>query len=273
MTPKPTMRLPNGTVCHLVPDAIIMKPLVKYMRWEIFDNKRYTHPGFELKPTDTVLDIGGNIGVFVLWAAPQVKRGRIVTIEPNPTAVACLRLNVEQNNLRNVTVLNAAAGADGGMMELTYTPGYEPITYNVNVRPPWFYRGNTPARMLKRFAARWTNQETFDPPRTFSVPQISVRRVIEEQRLGIINYMKVDCEGSEFEVFRAMGPQEWDRIERVALEYHEYGRDRRVKELVVILENNGFEVEVNQPHPDWLFRYVGARFGALWARKRNLATT
>jgi hypothetical protein len=31
----------------------------------------YARVGFELRPNDTVVDIGGNIGVFVLWAAPQ----------------------------------------------------------------------------------------------------------------------------------------------------------------------------------------------------------
>ena len=62
--------LPNGTVCHLTSES--MRPLAKYLRWEIFKRGRYARVGFELRPGDTVIDIGGNIGVFVLWAAPQV---------------------------------------------------------------------------------------------------------------------------------------------------------------------------------------------------------
>jgi hypothetical protein len=61
--------LPNGTVCHLTSES--MRPLAKYLRWEIFTRGRYARTGFELRPSDTVIDIGGNIGVFVLWAAPQ----------------------------------------------------------------------------------------------------------------------------------------------------------------------------------------------------------
>src|ERR1700683_4668955 len=100
--------LPNGTVCHLTSEA--MRPLAKYLRWEIFKRGRYVHPGFELRPSDTVVDIGGNIGVFVLWAAPQVPQGSIVSVEPNPVSLGCLKLNIQRNGLGNVTAMQAAAG-------------------------------------------------------------------------------------------------------------------------------------------------------------------
>ena len=38
---------------------------------EIFKKRRYDHPGFQIEPTDTIVDIGANMGIFVLWAARQ----------------------------------------------------------------------------------------------------------------------------------------------------------------------------------------------------------
>jgi len=125
---KLNIGLPNGTVCHLTSES--MRPLAKYLRWEIFKRGRYVRAGFELRPSDTVVDIGGNIGVFVLWAAPQVPQGWIVSVEPNPVSLGCLKLNIERNGLGNVTAMQAAAGGDGGTMELIYHPGWEMIAYN-----------------------------------------------------------------------------------------------------------------------------------------------
>jgi predicted O-methyltransferase YrrM len=80
-----------------------MWPVAKYLRWEIFKRGHSVRAGFELRPSDTVVDIGGNIGMFVLWAAPQIPKGRIVSVEPNPVSFGCLKLNIERNGLDNVT--------------------------------------------------------------------------------------------------------------------------------------------------------------------------
>jgi hypothetical protein len=155
-------------------------------------------------------------------------------------------------------------------MELFYHPGYEPLTHNVAVRAPWFYTHSAPGRLLRWLGSRLT-KEPPPAPRRVTVPQISVSRIMDEHGLDVVNYLKLDCEGSEFEIMRALRPEHWSRIERVAMEYHEYGRDRRVGELVEILRDNGFEVDVYQPRLDRMYTYVGARFGALWARRPALA--
>src|ERR1039458_2492777 len=106
------LKLRNGTTCHLT--SLGMRRAAKFLRWEIHTRQRYLHAGFELRPTDNVVDVGGNLGMFVLWAAPQVQQGRVVTIEPTPRAYSCLVLNIEKNRLANVTALRAAVGCDGG---------------------------------------------------------------------------------------------------------------------------------------------------------------
>jgi FkbM family methyltransferase len=263
--------LPNGTVCHLTSES--MRPLAKYLRWEIFKRGRYAHAGFELRPSDTVLDIGGNIGVFVLWAAPQVPHGWIVSVEPNPASLNCLKLNIERNGLGNVTAMQAAAGSDGGTMELIYNPGWEMIAHNAEVSAPWFYRQSGPARLVRWIVAGLTNRQTsVEPAQRISAPLMSLERIMDDQGIEIVNYLKLDCEGSEFEVLRNISGACWSRIERAAIEYHEYGRDRRVAELVTILEGNGFEVEVYQSLVEKLGRPFGASIGEIWAWKPAVAS-
>ena len=64
----------------------------------------------------------------------------------------------------------------------------------------------------------------------------------------------------------------WSRIERAAIEYHEFGSDRRVTELVAILEGNGFEVEVSQSFFEKLARPFGISIGEIWAWKSAAAS-
>ena len=230
--------------------------------------RRYAHAGFELRPSDTVVDIGGNIGVFVLWAAPQVPQGRIVSVEANPVSLGCLKLNIERNGLVNVTAMQAAAGSDGGTMELIYHPGWEMIAYNAEVSAPWFYRQSVPARLVRWIIAGLTNRHTAaEPVQRIVTPLMSLERIMDDHGIEVVNYLKLDCEGSEFEVLRNVSGACWSRIERAAIEYHEFGRDRRVAELVMILEGNGFEVEVHQSLVEKLGRPFGASIGEIWAWK------
>ena len=269
---EPRVGLPNGMICHLTSEA--MMPLAKYLRWEIFKRARYAHTGFELRPSDTVVDIGGNIGVFVLWAAPQVPQGWILSVEPNPASHRCLKLNIERNDLGNVTAMQAAAGSDGGMMELIYHPGWEMITYNAKVSAPWFYKETAPARLLRWIISGLTNRQiSAEPAQRIIAPLMSLERIMDDQGIPVVNYLKLDCEGSEFEVLRNTSGACWSRIERAAIEYHEFGRDRRVAELVTILERNGFEVEVNQSIAEKLGRLFGVSVGEIWAWKPVVASS
>ena len=240
------VKLPNGTTCHLTSAA--MWPIATFLRWEIYTRQRYLHPGFELRPSDTVLDVGGNIGMFVLWAAPQVPQGRIVTVEPSLNALACMRLNIARNDLHNVTVLHAAAGRDGDGMELVTYPGFEVVTHAASTRLPLF------ARLFIRYPGR---------SERVTVPQISLGRVMDENRLETVNYLKFDCEGAEYEILRNLDAAYWPRIERIAMEYHEYAPDQKHGELIAMLKDHGFKVKASA---NFFERHL-LRCGSIWARR------
>lgn len=240
------IKLPNGTTCHLT--SLAMRRTARFLRWEIHTRQRYLHPGFELRPTDNVLDVGGNLGMFMLWAAPQVPQGRVVTVEPTPRAHTCLALNIDKNCLANVTALRAAIGCDRGSIDMVTYPGIEALSHAVHIRPP----------IIARLLAKWPHRSE-----RVTVPQISLGRVMDEQRLATVNYLKLDCEGAEFEIIRTTGAAHWQRIERVAIEYHESGRDRKRGELVSILKGHGFAVKAQASRIE---RHL-LRSGTIWARR------
>jgi FkbM family methyltransferase len=66
-----------------------------------------------LRPGDTVLDVGGHIGLYALEASAAVgPQGRVVTFEPSSANFAILEHNVAVNGCTNVVLVKAAA-ADG----------------------------------------------------------------------------------------------------------------------------------------------------------------
>lgn len=242
--PLRALPLPNGTICHLVSAA--MRPAAEVLKWEIFSRGRYAHPGFELHPTDTVLDVGGNIGLFMLWAAPQVPRGRVVSVEPAPRAFACLEMNVARNNLANVTALHAAAGARDGMLELVTYPGLESLTHAADVPPPSI------GKILQ--GTGWA--------RRIRAPLVPLARIMDDQKLAQVDYLKLDCEGGEFEILRGLPDAYWPRIARIAIEFHDAGPQRRHGELVSILKARGYDVKVEASALDRILKS-----GAIWARR------
>lgn len=73
-----------------------------------------------VRPGQTALDVGANVGVYVLqfahWSRPD---GRVIAVEPNPSARAVLEKHVRLNGLeRRVDIVPAAVGATSGEASL-----------------------------------------------------------------------------------------------------------------------------------------------------------
>jgi FkbM family methyltransferase len=64
-----------------------------------------------LRPGDAAVDVGANIGAIAAYAARRVgPSGHLFAVEPAPDNLAILRENLARNDLRNVTIVQSAAG-------------------------------------------------------------------------------------------------------------------------------------------------------------------
>ncbi len=72
-----------------------------------------------LRPGMGVLDVGANIGYFTMLAAALVgPAGRVFAVEPNPDNARMIEASRVLNGFAHVTVLQAAAGRDAGLLAL-----------------------------------------------------------------------------------------------------------------------------------------------------------
>lgn len=75
----------------------------------------------KLRPGQTMLDVGGNVGYFTLLGAKAVgPEGRVVSIEPERRNLSLLRMNVWQNGHEHVDIIPAAAWHRRGALSLRH---------------------------------------------------------------------------------------------------------------------------------------------------------
>lgn len=68
-----------------------------------------------LRPGDTVVDVGANIGLVTLTASALVESGgRVVAIEPHPRTFSILQDHISLNAATNVVAVQSAVGESGG---------------------------------------------------------------------------------------------------------------------------------------------------------------
>jgi FkbM family methyltransferase len=130
-----------------------------------------------VRPGDTVLDIGANLGVLTLTLSRLVgPTGRVHAFEPNPRMVELLTRSIGRNRCVNVRLYPIALGSKPGELSL------------------WVPRGTAgDASLVRRF-----------PPDGFalSVPVRRLDDVAVDAGLGPIRLIKIDTEGFEPEVLQ-----------------------------------------------------------------------
>ena len=145
----------------------------------------------------TFVDVGANWGYFTLLAAAQIgPTGRVMSVEPDPRLFTLLNENVAANAFENVSLIQAAAMAEPGVVRLT---GFDADGGN------WGLTGIETGTDKRAFAARAT---TIDA---------------ELNALGIdqVDLVKMDIEGAEDAALAGMaGGLRAGRYARLLVELH-----------------------------------------------------
>jgi FkbM family methyltransferase len=200
----------------------------------VVTEREYAPPGYEIGPDDTVIDIGGNIGAFAVSACRAASNGWVIVYEPEPDNAALLRGNLDRNLCRNVTVVNAAVSGRGGVLSLHLNPD------------------NSGGHSIHR--------DHGGP--TVTVPAIALRDLFDEHAVERCDFLKIDCEGAEYDILYSLPPAYYPRIRRIVLEYHGDPATKREQAdgLVRHLTEMGYRID----------RYtdvIGSRGGLLFATR------
>ena len=157
-------------------------------------------------PTSRVLDIGAHVGAFSCTLARAVPGAQVTAVEPSAERVGYLRRNVAVNSLEGrVAVVQAAVSGQSGRGLLNRF-------------------GVLEAAADQNAGSEWVDVIAFEELLASSD--------------GPIDLVKMDCEGSEYDIVDSVSAAALGRIERLLLEYHPAPPDR-VRQLFTMLVHAG----------------------------------
>jgi hypothetical protein len=97
------------------------------------------------------------------------------------------------------------------------------------------------------------------------VPTTTLDAIVAELQLEHCDFLKIDCEGAEYEILLNARPATLRKMRHICLEYHDGSTGHSHHELVALFEANGFAVRL-QPNP------AHRHTGLIYARNRSGVT-
>lgn len=183
---------------------------------DILLNREYEYiPEFGLNNFNgLIVDAGAHVGIFSLVSSVFARR--VIALEPHPINYRLLEINIEKNKVNNVTAINRALWNEKGKLKIF--EGSHSGEHSIYNSSNEFFEAST----------------------------MTLRDVIVEY--GNIDLLKIDIEGSEFNIFEGLGEGILKHINAIVGEIHlSYG------DIGITMQNlssAGFDVHTFRP-PLW----------------------
>lgn len=173
-----------------------------------------------------IIDAGANIGLFTLLVANKYPNARIIAIEPEDHNYEILRMNTE--GIANVKTYKSAVWYKEAYLNVTTTE-------------------------LSSGTVGYVVEECTD--RIGDLHAYSIEDFIDREGINRLGILKMDIEGSEYEIFLNERYAAWiDKADMIMMETHDIyhpGLSEMIKKIMI---NEGFVV--SQHSEDFVFRRV-----------------
>ena len=179
----------------------------------------------------TVIDIGAGLGDFAVSIARKHPLSIVYAFEPFPESYALLEENIALNAVRNVRPFTFAVGSTDGTLALRFPSG-EAVQHSTT-------------------AITLTDE-------SLEVRSITLEQIFSQHQLERCDYLKMDCEGAEYDILLNAGAEVLRKIRHICLEYHDGITEYSHGDLVMLFEDHGFRVRLtpNPVHGDLGYLYA-----------------
>lgn len=205
------MKLPDGNTVILPATYMASFGVISS---DVYDDEVY-EKFYTLKEGDVMVDVGAHVGFFVLKSCRLQKQGVIIVIEPDPQNFKLLIRNIRLNGFRGKVVqINAALGKQDRKAKF-YASDY-------------FSAGSR--LRYRKFAKR------------IDVKILRIDTLIDKLNIKRIDFLKMDAEGAELEIFEgANGCLEKRTVRNAAIAAYHLPIHQR-KQLAKMLKSHRYNV-------------------------------
>ncbi len=187
--------------------------LAMYLITDVFVQKDYG----EISENLVIVDVGANIGAFTLYSV-YGHNNVCYAYEPEINNFLKLQENIKLNNLINkVKAFNLGVSHDNSDMKL--------------------YKFESIAHSFTR------TSDNFD-----IVHCIDLKTILNDNNLKEVDFLKIDCEGAEFDILYNTGKDVFDKVKFLCVEYHNYSKKENYNgiSLIEFLKKQNFKLIEHQ---------------------------
>lgn len=171
------------------------------------------------KEDATILDIGGNIGLFAIYANSINPQSRIISVEPFAESYLQLVQVAAQPNLAShLETRQLAISGTNGTITMDASPGIPSHSRKISRKPGRANLIHVRSKTLESF--------------------------LDDESLGEVDFIKMDIEGAEYEVISQASCRTLRRSRRYGIEYH----GREVGLFIEKFRDAGFSITGHHKH-------------------------
>jgi len=189
--------------------------------------QEYSGDDFPISNDDVIIDVGAHIGLFALFASQFCKNGKIFCYEPIKENYKILIENIEMNQIQNIFPNNLAVTKKTSRVKI-------------------FLNDDQSGHSM------FIQNKNFVEVDSKSLSDIFIDNGIKE-----CDFLKLDCEGAEYEIVESLSADLFTKINKTVIEYHMVDtKPELLEQLINKLKQFSFSV-----HTRPLFVDIGFLFG------------
>lgn len=198
----------------------VPKQMLGTFKESFFDGVYFKNLPDEVKKLEApvVIDIGANVGFFSLAAFSRYPKAEVHAFEPHPFNFEVLQKYKDHYSSYKWNIYDMAISDSNGHIKLNTSTldGFSTMT-------------STVANKAKHHS--------------FEKKSVRLDTFLKDKNIKKVDYLKMDCEGSEYDILYALSKETFDMIQVICLETHlEKENNQNNKSMASFLKGHGFKL-------------------------------
>jgi len=210
------VKIHDNSLVHVdLQDRGLSKELLLYGKREVFSTSFLMK---FLDKDDVIIDIGANLGYYVILECKIANKGWVYAIEPVPQLVNLLKENVKLNNCKNVSIFQLAIGESNTSKKMYI---YDRLNWSS------LFRKNK-GKVIK----------------VIEVPMLTLDTFVERYVNKIPTFIRMDVEGYEYNILKHSQNVLKKYCSKMFIELHPHLlRHEELSEIIEIFKRYGFKIK------------------------------